>query len=155
MAKTVTFSPWWQPFNSFCLEALSFFSLFPFFLFATQKSGDAMPPSPPSPSPWCRQSCYWFQNSCYGDSSLSEQPFQIAFFLNNYFSKQLFFITTTYKNSHQRCFVKKAVLKNFATSTGKHLCWSLFLIMLQAFSAATLLKRDSNTVIFLWLLRNL
>ena len=55
MAKTVTFWPWWQPFNSFCFESLSFFPLFPFFLFATQKSGGggmgggwAWPPRPSS-----------------------------------------------------------------------------------------------------------
>ena len=24
MAKTVTFWPWWKPFNSFCFESLSF-----------------------------------------------------------------------------------------------------------------------------------
>ena len=29
--------------------------------------------------------------------------------------------------------MKKAVLKNYATFTGKQLCWSLFLITLQAF----------------------
>ena len=39
MAKTVTFWPWRHPFNSFCFESLSFFPLFPFFVFATQKSG--------------------------------------------------------------------------------------------------------------------
>ena len=43
--------------------------------------------------------------------------------------------------------MKKWFLKNFAILTGKHLCWSLFLIKLklQAFRPATLLKRDSNT----------
>ena len=43
--------------------------------------------------------------------------------------------------------MKKCFLKNFAIFTGKHLCWSLFLIKLklQAFRPATLLKRDSNT----------
>ena len=40
--------------------------------------------------------------------------------------------------------------KNFANFTGKHLCWSLFLIKVQDFRAATLLKRDSNTDVFLW-----
>ena len=44
--------------------------------------------------------------------------------------------------------------KNFANFTGKHLCWSLFLIKLQDFRAETLLKRDSNTGVFLWNLRN-
>ena len=42
------------------------------------------------------------------------------------------------------------VLKNFANFTGKHLCWSHFLIKLQAWGSATLLKRDSNTDVFLW-----
>ena len=32
------------------------------------------------------------------------------------------------------CSIKKAVLKNFAIFTGKHLCWSLFLIKVKAFS---------------------
>ena len=39
MVKTITFWPWWEPFNSFCFETLSFFPLSPFFLFAMQKSG--------------------------------------------------------------------------------------------------------------------
>ena len=44
------------------------------------------------------------------------------------------------KSSHQRCSVKKGVLKNFANFTGKHLCWSLFLkkfIPSQVFSCDT------------------
>ena len=49
---------------------------------------------------------------------------------------------------------KKRVLRNFANFIGKHLCRSLFLIGLQAFRAAALLKRDSNTDVFLWNLRN-
>ena len=51
------------------------------------------------------------------------------------------------KSSRSRMFFKKVVLKNFAIFTGKYLCWSLFLIQLQAFRPATLLKRDSNTVV--------
>ena len=35
-------------------------------------------------------------------------------------------ILITYRSSHQRCFVKKGVLRNFAKFTGKHLCQSLF-----------------------------
>ena len=46
------------------------------------------------------------------------------------------------------------VLKNFVIFTGKHLCWSLFLIKLQALRPAALLTRDSNTGVFLWILRN-
>ena len=36
------------------------------------------------------------------------------------------------RDSHWRQSVKKDVLKNFTKFTGKHLCWSLFLIKLQA-----------------------
>ena len=44
------------------------------------------------------------------------------------------------------------VLKDFAVLTGKHLCWSLFLITLQAFRSVNLLERDSITGVFLWLI---
>ena len=53
-----------------------------------------------------------------------------------------------HRSSHWRCSVKKGVLKNFTNFIGKHL-WSLFLVMLQAWLAATLLKRDSSTSVFL------
>ena len=48
-----------------------------------------------------------------------------------------------------RGFYKNGVLKNLAILTGKHLRWSLFLIKLQAFRPAILLKRDFNTSVFL------
>ena len=35
------------------------------------------------------------------------------------------------RNTQRKCSIKKAVLKNFAIFTEKHLCWSLFLIKLQ------------------------
>ena len=37
-----------------------------------------------------------------------------------------------FRSSHRTCFIKKAVLKNFAIFTGKHLCRNLFLIKLRA-----------------------
>ena len=40
-------------------------------------------------------------------------------------------------------------LKNYANFTGKHRYWSLFLIKLQAFRPANLLKVDSSTGVFL------
>ena len=45
--------------------------------------------------------------------------------------------------------MKKAVLKNFVIFIGQDVCWNLFLIKLQAFWAATLLKLVSNTGVFL------
>ena len=38
-----------------------------------------------------------------------------------------------YRSSRCQMFFKIGVPKNFVTFTGKHLCWSLFLIKLQAF----------------------
>ena len=55
------------------------------------------------------------------------------------------FVFTLFRSSHRRCFIKKAVLKNFAIFTWKHLCWSLCVIKLQTFRSLTFLKRDSNT----------
>ena len=44
------------------------------------------------------------------------------------------------------------VLKNCAIFTRKYLCWSLFIIESQRWKPAMLLKRDSNTVVLLWIL---
>ena len=38
------------------------------------------------------------------------------------------------RSSHQRSSIKKGALKNFAIFTGTHLCWSLFLLKLKAFT---------------------
>ena len=43
-----------------------------------------------------------------------------------------------FRSSHQRCSVRKGVPKNFANFTEKRLCWNLFLIKLQTFSALKL-----------------
>ena len=59
------------------------------------------------------------------------------------------------KSSRSQIFLKTGVLKKFANFTGKHLCWSLFLIKFQVFRPATLIKRDCNTGVFLWKLWNL
>ena len=41
---------------------------------------------------------------------------------------------------------QKAIFKHLAILTGKHLYWSLFLIKLQTFRLATLLRRDPTQV---------
>ena len=53
------------------------------------------------------------------------------------------------RNSHWNSSAKKGVFRNFASFTEKQLCWSLFLIELQTFRSAALLKRDLNTDVFL------
>ena len=50
-----------------------------------------------------------------------------------------------YRSSRSQILLKIDVLKNFANSSGKHLCWSPFLIKLQTWRPATLLRKDSNT----------
>ena len=67
--------------------------------------------------------------------------------------KTIFSIEDNYLEANTRGVLQKAVLENFAIFTGKQLCWSLFLIKLQAFKLATLLKRDSNTGAFLCILQ--
>ena len=49
-------------------------------------------------------------------------------------------------------FFKIGVLKDFANFTGKHQCWSRFLIKLT--ERTPTLKEDSNTCVFLWRLRS-
>ena len=60
-----------------------------------------------------------------------------------------------WKFIHWWCFLNKFFCKTLLLFTGKHLCWSLFLIKLQASRLATLLKRDSYTGVFLWILQTL
>ena len=45
----------------------------------------------------------------------------------------LVFIKNICRSIRSQMFFKIGALKNFAIFTGKHLCWSLFLIKLQAF----------------------
>ena len=52
----------------------------------------------------------------------------------------VFNASTIFKSSHQRCSIKQTVFKIFAIFTGKHL---------QALRSVTLLKRDSNTGVFM------
>ena len=44
----------------------------------------------------------------------------------------LFLLCANDMGSHRRCSVKKGALNFFSNFIGKHLCWSLFLIKLQA-----------------------
>ena len=66
----------------------------------------------------------------------------------------LFLFRTLNRSSRRRCSVRKAANKDFTIFTGKLLCWSLFLIKLQALRLTALLKRKFNTGVFLWILWN-
>ena len=53
----------------------------------------------------------------------------------------LLWLEINFRSSHWRCSVKKDVLKNFAKSTGKQLCQSLFFNKVTGLRSATLLKK--------------
>ena len=58
------------------------------------------------------------------------------------------------KSSHQRCSTKVSVRKQFRKIYRKTLCQSLFFNKFSDFWPTTLLKRDSGTGAFLWVLQN-
>ena len=59
------------------------------------------------------------------------------------------------RSSRPKVFFKKGILKNFAKVTGKHLYQSLFFNKVAELKPATLFKKiDSDTGVFLWILRN-
>ena len=57
-------------------------------------------------------------------------------------------------NEQEVFYKKKPVLKNLATFKGKHFVKVSFLIKIQAFRPATLLKRVSNAYVLLAILQN-
>ena len=61
--------------------------------------------------------------------------------------KRLNSYCTKNRSSHQRYPIKKAVFKNFAIFTGKHLYWSLFLKIDS--NKETFIKENSSTGVFL------
>ena len=89
--------------------------------------------------------CYWFQNNCYVEQCPCVSIrlfFEIAIFLKSNFSEQLFFITATYRNSHQTCSTKKLFFKILQYSKKTPVLESrLFLINTDFRAAATLIKK--------------
>ena len=53
-----------------------------------------------------------------------------------------------HRSTRPQMFFKTGVLKNFANFTGKHLCWSLFLIKLQVFQVCSFIKKSPTQVFF-------
>ena len=72
--------------------------------------------------------------------------FYLILFINLFCTKFsfLFFLLTVLfnnlQNSHQRCSMKKGVLRNFTKFTGKHLCQRLLFNKVAGLRPATLLK---------------
>ena len=63
-----------------------------------------------------------------------------TYFFNNVKTK-----SSSEENKNRRCSVKNGVLKNFTVFTGKHLCWSLLLIKLQA---CNFVKKETLAQVF-------
>ena len=58
-------------------------------------------------------------------------------------------ICLNFRRSHQSCSIEKAVLKNFAIFTKKHLRWSLFLIELQvSLLIPAIVLKETPTMVF-------
>ena len=53
-----------------------------------------------------------------------------------------------FRGSSLQMFFKTGFFKNFAMFTAKYLYWSLFLLKMQAYRSANLLKREYNTGVF-------
>ena len=49
--------------------------------------------------------------------------------------------STIFRSNHQRCSIKKAILKHFVILTGKHLCWGLFFNKVASHQACNLIKK--------------
>ena len=58
----------------------------------------------------------------------------------------------TVRSSHRRCCIRKLFIKILQYPQETY--WSLFLKNLQTFRPTTLLKRDPNAGVFLWILQN-
>ena len=52
------------------------------------------------------------------------------------------------KYNAQKVFYKKAVLKSFATFTGKHLCWNLFFNKNAGFQTCSFIKKRLQHICF-------
>ena len=53
-----------------------------------------------------------------------------------------------FRSSHQRCFIKKSVLRNFTKFAGKHLYQSLFFNKVAGLRPATLLRKSLLYICF-------
>ena len=52
-------------------------------------------------------------------------------------------VSLKHRSSHWRCSVRKGVVRNLSTFTGKHLCQSLFFDKCAALNPATLIKKET------------
>ena len=68
---------------------------------------------------------------------INNQRLSVLYFVFREYRKR----TVKNKSSHQRCSLKKVVLRNLTKFTGKHLCQGLFFDKVAGLRPATLLKK--------------
>ena len=74
---------------------------------------------------------------------LTTHIYHVMIIVTGGFSKKSFFIII-FRSSRTQMFFETSVIRNFAIFIGKHLCWSLFLIKLQALRHLTLFQPSSQ-----------
>ena len=87
---------------------------------------------------------------------LNTSPIIVSEYVSVFFYYYIFhFESIKFKSSRSQMSFKIDFFKNFSMFTGKHLRWSVFVIQLKICKPENLLKRDSNTNVFLLILLNL
>ena len=76
---------------------------------------------------------------------------EVSTFLKNLFVNHATnSVTECFRRSHQRCFIKKGVLRNFTKFTGKHLCQSLLFnkVVGLGLRACNVIKKETQAQAF-------
>ena len=86
--------------------------------------------------------CFSIYSQIKSNQSFTDHISRLCYFLRLWMNIDPW--ERNYRNVSSQIFFKIGVLKKFANFTGKQLCWRLFLVKLQGWRPATLLRRDSN-----------
>ena len=93
------------------------------------------------PGVFYEKSCTYKFHKIYGKTSVPEHFLLKKRIWQRCFPVHFANFLRTPRSSHQRCSLKKGVLRNFTKFTGKHLCQSLFFYKVVGLRPATLLKK--------------
>ena len=92
-----------------------------------------------------------FYRKIVENSRAKEKSMTWWFQIYKFFYKKSRLRVTLVRSSRPEMFYEKTALENCPIFTVKHLCWCLFLIKLQAFRSAMLLRRNFSRSVFLWI----
>ena len=98
----------------------------------------------------------WLISQQFACTDLKPEVFLVAKLLDDFSLSYLQLSLRVPLFGHRNIIVLITItfLKKFVNFTGKHQRWNLFLMNLQTWKPATLLKGNSNTVVFLWILNS-